>query len=394
VEAVDLRELGTGPAAPIGAADLLRSLEPLGRCRGLPAAAYLSSEVFAWEREHLFGATWFCAGRVADLAAGDQRPVQVGAEDVLLVRDLTGELRGFHNVCRHRGHELVEPGGQARATEVRCPYHGWVYGLDGRLRSAPRLVPAPGFDPSAHGLHPVRVAAWAGWVFADLSGTAADLPAYLADLPALVAPYQPERLRAAATCDYVVAANWKLVVENYHECYHCPSIHPELCRVSPPDSGANFQPAGVWAGGTMQLRDGAATMSLDGRGEGAPLPGLDAERHRQVLYAGVFPNLLVSAHPDYVLTHRLEPIDAGHTRIVCEWLFPAEAVAGGFDPAYAVDFWDLTNRQDWRACESVQRGLASRAYTPGPLAAGEDAVHQFISLVATAYLTGRAPGPR
>jgi Rieske 2Fe-2S family protein len=143
----------------------------------------------------------------------------------------------------------------------------------------------------------------------------------------------------------------------------------------------------------MRLRHDATTMSLDGRSHGLPLPGLDEERRRMVLYAGVFPNLLVSAHPDYVLTHRLCPVAAGHTRIACEWLFAPEAAgASDFDPAYAVDFWDVTNRQDWRACESVQRGMGSRGYVPGPLAPGEDAVHQFISLVANAYLTGRAPG--
>jgi Rieske 2Fe-2S family protein len=133
-------------------------------------------------------------------------------------------------------------------------------------------------------------------------------------------------------------------------------------------------------------------MALGGARTAAPLRGLDEAAQRQVLYVGLFPNLLVSAHPDYVLTHRLEPLDPGSTRVVCEWLFAPEALAAdGFDPAAAVDFWDVTNRQDWRACESVQRGVSSPGYRPGPLAPGEDAVHRFVALVAAGYLNGRVP---
>jgi glycine betaine catabolism A len=140
----------------------------------------------------------------------------------------------------------------------------------------------------------------------------------------------------------------------------------------------------------MELRPGAATMALDGTVGAAPLPGLDERRRRQVLYVGLFPNLLMSAHPDYVLTHRLEPLGPGGTRVECEWLFAPEAVAAdGFDPSPAVRFWDLTNRQDWRACESVQRGMGSPGYRPGPLAPSEDAVYRFVSLVAAGYLHGR-----
>ena len=184
------------------------------------------------------------------------------------------------------------------------------------------------------------------------------------------------------------------MLENYHECYHCPSIHPELCRLTPPDSGRNLAPRGAWVGGAMDLRGHAATMASGGALTAAPLPGLDGPALRQVLYVGLFPNLLVSAHPDYVLTHRLEPLDAGRTRVVCEWLFAPEAVtADAFDPSRAVRFWDLTNRQDWRACESVQRGMGSPGYRPGPLAPGEDAVYRFVALVAAGYLRGRVPAP-
>jgi Rieske 2Fe-2S family protein len=195
-----------------------------------------------------------------------------------------------------------------------------------------------------------------------------------------------ERLVVAGQHNYDAAANWKILTENYHECYHCPAIHPELCKVSPPKSGKNLSAPGIWIGGWMDLRDGMATMSLDGSGSGAPLRGLDATALRTVLYVGIFPNVLLSLHPDYVMVHRLIPVATDRTKIECTWAFAPESLAKpGFDPGYAVDFWDLTNRQDWQACESVQRGLNSPHAVPGPLSLEEQAVYQFVTMVARGY---------
>jgi Rieske 2Fe-2S family protein len=128
-------------------------------------------------------------------------------------------------------------------------------------------------------------------------------------------------------------------------------------------------------------------MSLDGTGGGVALRGLTGEALRRVIYVGIFPNVLISLHPDYVMTHRLVPLAADRTWVECTWAFaPESAAAEGFDPGYAVDFWDITNRQDWRACESVQRGLSSPHATAGPLSADEDAVYRFVTLVARGYL--------
>ena len=203
----------------------------------------------------------------------------------------------------------------------------------------------------------------------------------------MLAPYEMSRLVTAGTHDYDSSANWKILTENYHECYHCPSIHPELCRVSPPKSGENYDKAGTWVGGTMDLRPGMTTMSLDGTSQGVPLRGLDATGLRTVVYVNVFPNILISPHPDYVMVHRLTPLAADRTRIECSWAFAPEATGKpGFDPSYAIDFWDLTNRQDWAACESVQRGLSSPHAVPGPLNPAEDAVYQFVTMIARGYL--------
>jgi phenylpropionate dioxygenase-like ring-hydroxylating dioxygenase large terminal subunit len=197
-----------------------------------------------------------------------------------------------------------------------------------------------------------------------------------------------------ATHEYEIEANWKLVAENYHECYHCTNIHPELCRVTPPESGQAFEPTGLVIGGSMDLMVHAETMSLTGESGGVPMRGLDPAARRTVLYLQVFPNLLLSPHPDYVLTHLLEPLSPGRTRVECQWLFPPEATSRpGFDPTYAVEFWDITNRQDWAACEGVQRGVTGRGYRQGPLSDAEGNVWQLVAVMARAYLSGRAAGP-
>jgi phenylpropionate dioxygenase-like ring-hydroxylating dioxygenase large terminal subunit len=249
---------------------------------------------------------------------------------------------------------------------------------------------SPGFGPSGEGLVRARVEIWRGFVFVNPDGAAPPLLEWLGDLTELTAPYPLDRLRVGASHSYELEANWKLAVENYHECYHCPRIHPELCRVSPPDSGGSFERAGSWVGGNMELGEGVETMSLDGKSRGVRFPGLSPALDREVSYYGLFPNLLLSIHPDYVMTHRLEPLSATRTSIECQWLFASESFeAPGFDPAYAVDFWDITNRQDWAAVESVQRGVGSRGYVPGTLTPREDAVYHFVTGVARGYLEGR-----
>ena len=346
----------------------------------LPATAYTDADVLAWERRHLFAGAWTCVGRRADLAGNGAtaRAIQVGDVGVLLTFP-ESSVRAFANVCRHRGHELLPAEGTATHRAVACPYHGWAYRLDGTLHTAPGMAGQESFDPTTHGLVALPAREWHGWVFVNATGTAPPFDRYVGAMDDLVAPYRPAELELGARHSYEVAANWKVIVENYHECYHCPLIHPELCKVSPPASGDNWNLPGAWVGGSMELRDHAETMSLDGRSGGRMLPGVDP---RTVRYLGLFPNLLVSAHPDYVMAHRLEPIAPGRTWIECSWYFPP----GVPDPAYAVDFWDVTNREDWAACESVQRGLMNPHFRPGPLAAREDAVYQWVSLVAKMYL--------
>ncbi|MDQ1601703.1 MAG: glycine betaine catabolism [Actinomycetota bacterium] len=368
--------------------DLLEpALLPFGESTMLPAEAYTSPDVLAWERRQFFSASWVCLGRVEAVFPEGRTQVAttVGDIGVLLSVGGAGEVAAFANTCRHRGHELLPDGGTSVKRAVVCPYHAWSYDLSGALIAAPGFHEVASFDPAAHGLVRLPAEVWHGWVFVNALGTAAPFAAHVGGLEGLVAPYAPERLVLGATHEYVVAANWKVITENYHECYHCPLIHPELCEVSPPASGSNFDLPGVWVGGTMDLRDGADTMSLTGRSDGVPIEGVDP---RVVLYLGLLPNLLLSLHPDYVMTHRMTPLAPDRTQVECAWYFASADV----DPAYAVDFWDTTNRQDWGACESVQRGLASPHFRPGPLAPNEDAVHELVTTIARGYRDGVLAG--
>src|ERR687890_1076859 len=370
----------------------------------LPAGAYTDVAVLDWEMEHFFDESWVCVGRSDDLrGAGDRCAVALGHESALLTRDEEGNLRAFYNVCRHRGHVLAEVGESSRGRFIRCPYHAWAYGLDGSLQGAPGFGQLPGFDRADYSLVPVRVAEWEGWLFANASGDAPPFEEHVGNLGEMIGNHRSGELETVARHSYEVAANWKILAENYHECYHCSSIHPELCEVSPPTSGGdNLEPEGAWIGGPMNLYEGVETMSLDGKSHAPMLPNLTQGQDRTVHYFQLFPNLLISLHPDYVMTHRLTPLAPDRTAVECEWLFSREAVEQeGFDPSYAAAFWDITNRQDWHACEAVQRGASSRGYRRGPLSPREDAVYQLITMVANGYLEGRvarlasrAPGAR
>ncbi len=232
-----------------------------------------------------------------------------------------------------------------------------------------------------------------GWVFVRRDADGIGAEEQFGNLWEHLAPWEPERLVVGARHSYEVAANWKLIHENYQECYHCSEIHPELCQLTPPDSGYSIDIRGLYVAGPMDLYDGVETMSLDGKSGGVPIRGLRDHQLREVGYFGVFPNLLISPHPDYVLTHRVEPLAPDRSFVECEWLFPPEALElDGFDPAYAVDFWDVTNREDWAACESLQRAVASRGHRPGPMSTvWEGGVYMQVRMIADGYLRGEVP---
>jgi Rieske 2Fe-2S family protein len=333
----------------------------------LPARYYTDPEIFRQELETFFRGMWVCAGREEQLEnPGDYFLSEVAGESIIVTRDSGGALRAFYNVCRHRGTRMCREQGGKFAARIQCPYHGWTYGLDGKLLGAPHMDEAT-FRREDYPLHTVHLAAWEGNVFLNLSCEACPLLKQLADLPQKFAPWKIQDLRVYKRHDYEVKANWKLIVLNYNECLHCPILHPLLTRITDTMSGDNDMPQPTYIGGSMLFRGAAQTMSTDGQRRRGYLPGLNEEQRKQVLYYAVYPNLLLSLHPDYVMAHRLWPLAADLTRVICEWYFhPAEMAKPGFVAADALEFWDKTNREDWLISELSQQGISSRAYTPGP----------------------------
>ena len=354
----------------------------------LPRRAYHDPAFFEHERERWFRRDWQVVGRATDVPEpGTFVLAELDDEPLLIARGRDGAVRAFYNVCRHRGTAVCEAP-MGRAVRFQCPYHAWIYDLDGRLVRAPHTTDLEGFSPEAFGLRPVRLDEWQGFLFASLAEDGPGLRDQLGDLLDHLARFDLRDARVAASRTYEVAANWKLVAENYSECYHCPGLHPQLNHLTPYDLGADFEPNGEWQGGYMELVGGAETLAAHGgRRNGRPaMAGCSVDDERRVTYYLVWPTLFLSIHPDYVLVHRLEPMAPDRTRITCDWLFePATMALPGFDPSDAVEFWDLTNRQDWHVCELQQRGTRSASWVAGRYSSIEPSVHAFDLMCVDRY---------
>lgn len=375
------------PPSPVTADEVAAVRRPTLEARMLPPRVFHDPEVFVWEQEAWFARGWICVGREEDAAeTGAYFLTAVAGESVIVVRGDDGALCAFFNVCRHRGATLLsEPCG--RLVRFQCPYHAWVYDLAGRLRQPRHTEPLRDFVLEEHSLVPVRLSTWQGFVFLDLSGEEPPLGDVLDDLPATLARYDLAGLRRARRIEYDVRANWKAIVENYEECYHCPGVHPQLNRITPYDLGDYLPSRGPWLGSWMEVVGDYETLSTDGATHGRPeVPGTEEGDRQRIYYFVVWPNLLLSLHPDYLMAHLLFPVAPGQTRILCDWYVAPDAfLAPDFDPSDAIDFWDLTNRQDWEVCERQQAGTASRAYTAGRYSAIESSVHGFDLMVADRY---------
>lgn len=349
----------------------------------LPASYYVDPGHFERERERFFGERWVCVGRVEDLSTpGDYVVREICGESLIVTRDESGGFRAFYNVCRHRGTRLCTEAKGHFAGRIQCPYHAWTYGLDGALLAAPHMDGAPDFCRERISLGAAAADVWDGHVFVSLAPDPLPLRAQIGGLAEKFRPWQMYELRRAYRVTYDVKANWKLLISNYSECLHCPIIHPGLQKLSHYMTGDNDPATPTWLGGRMELRPEIGTMSRDGRLRRAPLPGLSSEQQRHVYYYAVLPNLLLSLHPDYVMTHLLWPKATDRTEVWCEWHFhPREFQHPGFDPADAIDFWDDTNREDWRVSELSQAGIGSRAYKPGFFSPREGLLWDFDQIV-------------
>lgn len=337
--------------------------------RTLPGAAFTSPEVFATERERIFARAWNCvgrAGRVSD--RGAYFLADVAGESIIVLRDSAGILRAFFNVCRHRGTRIcTEPAGRLGET-LQCPYHAWTYATDGRLVGAPHMHEVEGFDKADHPLHAAAIAEWEGFLFVNVAREPEPFDAVWQSMKDRLSRFGLLRLEVGHRVSYDVKANWKLVFENYSECLHCPTIHPKLATVLPYQSGANDLTEGPFLGGYMEIKAPNESATMSGRACGRPVgEALPEEDVRRAYYYTLMPNLMLSIHPDYVNYYLVHPVAPDRTRVESEWLFHPRTLAdGAANVPDAVDFWDLTNRQDWEIVERSQAGIASRRYAPGP----------------------------
>jgi phenylpropionate dioxygenase-like ring-hydroxylating dioxygenase large terminal subunit len=347
----------------------------------LPRHFYADPAFYARELERFYFRRWIYVGRADEMPApGDYVTRMLGDESVIVTRDSAGAINAFFNVCRHRGTRLCsEPRGHF-VERIQCPYHAWTYDLQGRLVSAPHM--APEFTKQDYPLHRAGCEVWDGHVFLHLGQDRTPLANQLLDLPERFARWHMQDLRLGRRIVYDVKANWKLIVLNFNECLHCPNLHPALNRLHHYLGADNVQPTADYCGGAMGFKDGAETMSMDGKRRRDYLPALNDSERRGVVYFSIYPNFLLSLHPDYMMTHRLWPKAHDRTDIVCEWLFhPDEMAKPGFEMEDAIQFWDITNREDWWIAEQSQAGINSRVYQPGPYSERESLLWSFDEIV-------------
>jgi glycine betaine catabolism A len=343
---------------------------------------YRDPHVFRAEFDHVFSRTWFCVGR-SD-AVGSPRSylaAEVVDQPIVVLRDRDGVLRAFHNVCRHRGTLLLDPGCGPLRGAITCPYHAWTYGLDGRLLGTPN-VGREEIKREELGLIPIRVTEWQGCLFVDLSGDAPPLQAWLDeqdDKPRIFEKWNLGDLRVARTTTHEVAANWKIVIENYEECLHCPGVHPELVALIPAyRNGASYEDRDDYG---VSLASGARALTASGTTGLPALPGLSAEEASCYYGAYIFPNAWIDVAGPYAALTTVIPRAADRSTLITDYLFAPETMAEeGFDPSDVIDFNELVLGQDNAICERVQRGITSRAFRHGVYPDKDSGPHDFDQL--------------
>lgn len=337
---------------------------------GLPRKSFVCEETFRIESKQIMSQHWIAAATMNELAEAspDRQPwlkIDIGDYSVIVVRKSDDSIAAFHNVCRHRGTRLIDSAtGELKNDCLTCPYHAWSYNTEGELIGAPNMSDVGQFDRTDFSLFPVACDVWAGIIFLNLGDSTASFREDLRPLISRLQNWNVDSLEIIKTLDYTVNANWKLIFQNYSECYHCPTVHPELNRQTPYKTAENDLEAGPILGGPMQLSDGVETVSSDGKHVGEPFEGLNESQRRSIHYYTVFPNMFVSAHPDYVMIHQLTPLSPHATRVSCHFLSGNYATVYSLDRAW--NMWDTVNQQDWRVCELTQSGVNSPAFQPGP----------------------------
>ena len=333
----------------------------------LAGRAYHDPAVWAEEGERIFATEWICVGREEELPRpGSYLVREVAEESVLLTRAKDGAVHAHFDTCSHRGTRLLDGEGDLRSGVIKCPYHAWTFAADGELLATPNVVAGEGFDRGSRPLWSIAVEVWNGFVFVNMAARPEPIRDAFArsmegDPTDLIARWGIGDLRIGHRIVYEVAANWKIVVENYSECLHCPGIHPELVQLVP-----LFRTGMVEDDTGAELFDGATGFTRTGTTSRPPRPGLTERDRNRYMGNTLFPTTMINLHADCVMSYRLEPVGPEHTRIVSEFLFHPDTLSrDDFDPNDVVEMWDLVSRQDWAVCERAQRGVRSRAYARG-----------------------------
>ena len=340
----------------------------------LSSADYSSPEVWEQERERIWFGEWICAGRAEEIPnPGDHIVRDIAGESIFIVRNDAGEARAFYNVCAHRGTKFlddVEGTKHVRKAFV-CPYHAWTYDLNGKLIGSPNVREDEHFDRSDYPLYDIAVDTYAGFLFVNMTtgGPRETLLESLTDGAETITAFERfkmNELRIGVRLVYEVKANWKIIVENYNECLHCPQVHPDLVQVIP-----LFRFGEVWdeeiPDDGNRMMAGATSFTKTGKSELPTFPDLEPEDYEMYYGTYQFPNLLLNLHPDCVMYYIGYPKGPNHTTVVSEFMFRPETIADPdlFKPEATVEFWDEISKQDWDVCERAQTGVSSRAFTRG-----------------------------
>jgi len=352
--------------------------------RTLPGKYYHSKDIYEEEVEKIFYKFWLYACRTEEIPEiGDYKIIQVEDESIILTRDKADNIRALFNVCSHRGTQLcTEANGNFKSKSIQCDYHAWTYGLDGKLMGAPSMQEGHGFSKEACALPQAKVYDWEGFIFINLDKNSESFEDQMEALIGKFADWKISELRIADHIRYELDCNWKLILQNYQECYHCPGVHPLLTKLTPVQSARHDHSKGAVIGGYMDLTKENGSMTMDGAAAAPPICNVSGEDLQRIYYYSVFPNMLLTPHPDFVMFHHVTPLGPGRVINDCYWLFRREIINDPKAQARiksAVEFWDMTNRQDWKVCEQMQKGTKSARFTRGYYSGREDILHQLDS---------------
>jgi Rieske 2Fe-2S family protein len=383
----------------------------------LPQALYNSPDVFEFDLQAIFGQNWLLAGFSCELPEPrSYLALTVGRSPIVITRDREGKLRGFHNSCRHRGAQICADG-RGRRARLTCPYHQWVYDLDGKLVHAKHMQAS--FDPAEHSLNPIHVEDVAGAIFVCLAETPPDFSLFRDHLEPLLAPHRLHEAKLAHQNTLLEKGNWKLVMENARECYHCSVGHPELAKTFPIDDiGEYFEIAGDprhesfkerlaacglpkgpsdgpwWQIERFPLKEGQLSLTMDGKLAVKKLMIEGDQADIGSLRWAIEPHSFCHSTADTTVYFSAMPTATNETVVTCKWLVHKDAVEGeDYDVERLTELWNVTNLQDRDLVENNQRGVNSLGYIPGPYCVEDEAyVRRFMNWYcdkARSYIAGR-----